>query len=128
MTKAPRVAPDKTGFVEVENGTRQIYWEYFGQGEKEVVVLLNGLAMLTRSWYRNVPSVYPEYDVLLYDYFGQGQSSQEDEPYYIPRFSDYLIRIMDELGIERVHPCRSQPLNSTRTTYTKKCLANRSPR
>jgi pimeloyl-ACP methyl ester carboxylesterase len=99
-----RVAPDKTGFVSVENGTRQIYWEYFGQGEREVVVLLNGLAMLTRSWYRNVPSVYPEYDVLLYDYFGQGQSSQEDEPYFIPKFCDYLVRILDELGIERVHP------------------------
>jgi pimeloyl-ACP methyl ester carboxylesterase len=98
------VAPDRTGFVKVESGTRRIYWEYFGQGEREVVVLLNGLAMLTRSWYRNVPSVYPEFDVLLYDYFGQGQSSQEDEPYSIPRFCDYLVRIMDVLGIDRVHP------------------------
>ena len=99
-----RVAPDKTGFVQVENSTRQIYWEYFGQGAREVVVLLNGLAMLTRSWYRNVPDVYPEYDVLLYDYFGQGQSSQEDEPYSIPRFCGYLVRILDELSIERIHP------------------------
>ena len=104
MASTQRVAPDKTGFVKVENGSRQIYWEYFGQSEREVVVLLNGLAMLTRSWYRNVPSVYPEYDVLLYDYFGQGRSSQEDEPYFIPRFCDYLVRILDELSIERVHP------------------------
>ncbi|MGD8623944.1 MAG: alpha/beta hydrolase [Anaerolineae bacterium] len=104
MANTQRVAPDKTGFVAVENGTRRIYWEYFGQGEREVVVLLNGLAMLTRSWYRNVPSVYPEYDVLLYDYFGQGQSSQEDEAYFISRFADYLVRILDALGIERVHP------------------------
>jgi pimeloyl-ACP methyl ester carboxylesterase len=87
----------------VENGTRHIYWEYFGHREREIVVLLNGLAMLTRSWYRNLPNVYPEYDVLLYDYFGQGQSSQEDEPYSIPRFCDYLIYILDELGIERIH-------------------------
>jgi 3-oxoadipate enol-lactonase len=104
MGETPRVVPDKTGFVKVENGTRRIYWEYFGKGEREVVVLLNGLAMLTRSWYRNVPSVYPEHDVLLYDYFGQGQSSQEDEPYSIPKFCDYLVQIMDELGIERIHP------------------------
>ncbi|MGD9147837.1 MAG: alpha/beta hydrolase [Anaerolineae bacterium] len=103
MVGTRRVEPDRTGTVSVENGTRRIYWEYFGKGEKEVVVLLNGLAMLTRSWYRNVPSVYPEYDVLLYDYFGQGQSSQEDEPYYIPKFCDYLVRIMDELGIDRIH-------------------------
>ncbi|MGD9030798.1 MAG: alpha/beta hydrolase, partial [Anaerolineae bacterium] len=104
MPEAPRVAPDRTGFVPVEDGTRRIYWEYFGTGEKEVVVLLNGLAMLTRSWYRNVPAIYPGYDVLLFDYFGQGQSSQEDEPYYIPRFCDYLVAIMDKLGIDRIHP------------------------
>jgi pimeloyl-ACP methyl ester carboxylesterase len=104
MVGTPRVTPDKTGLIYVEDGTRHIYWEYFGKGEREVVVLLNGLAMLTRSWYRNVPSVYPEYDVLLYDYFGQGQSSKEDEPYYIPSFCDYLVQIMDELGIERIHP------------------------
>jgi pimeloyl-ACP methyl ester carboxylesterase len=101
---ARRVAPDRTGFVAVENGTREVYWEYFGHGEREVVVLLNGLAMLTRSWYRNVPEVYPEYDVLLYDYFGQGRSSQADEPYYIPKFCDYLVQIMDTLGIDRIHP------------------------
>jgi pimeloyl-ACP methyl ester carboxylesterase len=104
MTDSRRVAPDRKGFTRVESGSRQIYWEYFGHREREVVVLLNGLAMLTRSWYRNLPSVYPEYDVLLYDYFGQGQSSQEDEPYYIPKFCDYLIHILDELGIERIHP------------------------
>jgi len=92
------------GFVEVEEQSRRIYWEYIGRGERETVVLLNGLAMLTRSWYRNVPDVYPDFDVLLYDYFGQGQSSQKDEPYYIPKFCDYLIRILDELGIARVHP------------------------
>jgi pimeloyl-ACP methyl ester carboxylesterase len=104
MTDTRRVEPGKTGFALVEDGTRQIYWEYFGKGEKEVVVLLNGLAMRTRSWYRNVSSVHPEYDVLLYDYFGQGQSSQEDEPYTIPRFCDYLVQIMDGLNIDRIHP------------------------
>jgi len=104
MKPSPKIAPTKNGFIQVENGTRQIFWEYFGEGEKEVVVLLNGVAMLTRSWYRVVPNLYPEFDVLLYDYFGQGQSSQEDEPYYISNFSDYLIAIMDELDIEKIHP------------------------
>jgi 3-oxoadipate enol-lactonase len=104
IPETPRVEPDRTGFLPVENNTRRIYWEYFGQGEKEVVVLLNGVGMLTRSWYRNVPNVYPEYDVLLYDFFGQGQSSQEDEPYYIHNFAAYLIGILDFLGIAKIHP------------------------
>jgi pimeloyl-ACP methyl ester carboxylesterase len=104
LKQTKKVAPNKSGFVEVENGTRQIYWEYFGEGEKEVVVLLNGVAMLTRSWYRVAPNLISEYDLLLYDYFGQGQSSKEDEPYYISKFCDYLMVIMDELGIEKIHP------------------------
>lgn len=104
LPATPRVEPDESGFQPVEEGNRRIYWEYFGRGEKEVVLLLNGVGMLTRSWYRNVPNVYPKYDVLLYDYFGQGQSSQEDEPYYIDKFAEYLIRIMDTLGIDKIHP------------------------
>ncbi|GMQ79547.1 MAG: alpha/beta hydrolase [Anaerolineae bacterium] len=99
-----KLTADKAGFVDVEVGTRRIYWEYFGQDEREVVVLLNGLAMLTRSWYRTVPFLLPDYDVLLYDYFGQGGSSQEDEPYYISKLASYLIQVMDALDIEKVHP------------------------
>ena len=75
-----------------------------GSGEKEVVVFLNGLAMLTKSWYRTVPFLHPDYDILLYDYFGQGQSSAEDEPYLINRFADYLIQVMDAAGVEKIHP------------------------
>lgn len=104
MSESKRLTPNRTGLVAVEDGSRHVYWEYFGHGEKEVVVLLNGLAMLTRSWYRTVPFLHPEYDVLLYDYFGQGKSSQNDEPYFIPRLAAYLIQIMDELDIDKIHP------------------------
>lgn len=103
MSEKP-FAPNRTGTLEVEEGTRKIYWEYFGEGEREVVVLLNGIAMLTKSWYRTVPLLHPEYDILLYDYFGQGGSSQEDEPYFIHKFAQYLIEVMDTLSIEKIHP------------------------
>lgn len=99
----PKPTPDRSGYQPVENGTRQIYWEYFGQGEREVVVMLNGVAMATPGWYRNLPELTPAYDVLLYDYLGQGRSSQEDEPYHINHFADYLVAIMDALAVERVH-------------------------
>ncbi len=96
--------PDRSGFLPVDDGARRVYWEYFGGGDREVVVMLNGVAMSTRGWYRNLPELQPGYDVLLYDYLGQGRSSQEDEPYHIDRFAEYLVRIMDALGIERIHP------------------------
>jgi pimeloyl-ACP methyl ester carboxylesterase len=101
---APPPAPDRSGYLPVSQGTRQIYWEYFGHGDKEAVVILNGVAMSTRSWYHNVPELKPGYDILLYDYLGQGRSSQEDEPYSIEQFAEYLIGIMDKLQIERIHP------------------------
>jgi len=104
MPITDKITPSKKGISKVENDTRDIYWEFFGQGDREVIVLLNGVAMLTWSWHRTVPILFDEYDVLLYDYFGQGSSSQEDEPYFINRFADYLIQIMDELDIDKVHP------------------------
>ena len=30
MSEKQRIVPNKTGCPQVENGTRQIYWEYFG--------------------------------------------------------------------------------------------------
>ena len=45
-----------------------------------------------------------EYDVILYDFLGQGESSKEDIPYFIDHLARYLALIMDELGIEKVHP------------------------
>ena len=104
MTAKPTITPDRSGYLPVDGDTRLVYWEYFGQGDREVVVMLNGVAMSTRGWYRNLAELQPSYDVLLYDYLGQGRSSQEDEPYYIDQFAGYLVRIMDELGIERIHP------------------------
>ena len=104
MATKQLVTPDRSGYLAVEDGERRVYWEYFGHGDREVVVMLNGVAMSTRGWYRNLPELQPDYDVLLYDYLGQGRSSQEDEPYFIDHFAGYLVQIMDELGIERVHP------------------------
>ena len=104
MTTKPAITPDRSGYLPIDDGARQVYWEYFGQGQREVVVLLNGVAMSTRGWYRSLPELQPDYDVLLYDYLGQGRSSQEDEPYGIDAFARYLVRIMDTLEIERIHP------------------------
>jgi hypothetical protein len=41
------LAPSKTGAV--FPAQRKMHWEYFGAGGREVVCLLNGVAMSTRS-------------------------------------------------------------------------------
>ena len=99
MTDQPR--PTRSGAIHPD--ALDIHWEYFGEGEREAVVLLNGLAMSTRAWYAFLPYLRPDFDVLLYDYPGQGESSKPDAPYSITRIADYLTIVMDELGLERVH-------------------------
>jgi 3-oxoadipate enol-lactonase len=97
----PDLAPDRDGFI-TEDGHR-IHYEYFGQGGREAICLLNGLAMHTKAWYGLLPRLLPHLDVVLYDYPGQGASSADDVPYFIPRIAAYLARIADELRIERLH-------------------------
>jgi 3-oxoadipate enol-lactonase len=97
----PDLSPDREGFV-AEDGHR-IHYEYFGRGDREAICLLNGLAMHTKAWYGFLPRLLPELDVILYDYPGQGTSSADDVPYYIPRIAAYLTRIADTLEIRRFH-------------------------
>lgn len=100
---AERPVPDQSGSLYVADDDVHIHWDRFGTGERETVVFLNGIGMLTESWFTSVPRLLPDYDVLLYDYPGQGKSSCEDKPYYLDHIADYLAMIMDELEIDRVH-------------------------
>jgi len=93
--------PDREGRLPLDE--HEIHWEYFGSGDREAVVLLNGLAMHTRAWYGFLPRLLAEYDVVLYDYPGQGASSAHDVPYFIPRIAAYLAAILDHLDVRRVH-------------------------
>lgn len=93
--------PDKQGRLPLDG--HEIHWEYFGRGDREAFCLLNGLAMHTKAWYGFVPRLQPDFDVLLYDYPGQGQSSAHDVPYSIPAIASYLSSILDHLAIGRVH-------------------------
>lgn len=93
--------PDRTGIL--EDGEHRIWWEYHGSGGREAICLLNGLAMHTRAWYGFLPMLLDEFDVILYDFPGQGQSSKEDVPYFIPDFARYLTRIMEINGVDKIH-------------------------
>jgi len=97
------VTPDRSGHLEY--GEHRIWWELFsdGDGSRQAVVLLNGLAMHTQAWYGFLDELRPGFDVLLFDYLGQGRSSCPDVPYSIPDFCRHLAAILDHLEIERVH-------------------------
>jgi len=98
---AEEIVPRRSGYLHL--GDQKIWWEYHGEGNRETVCLLNGLAMHTRAWYGFLPSLIDAYDVILYDYLGQGQSSKEDIPYFIPEFARCLCLILDELELAKIH-------------------------
>jgi 3-oxoadipate enol-lactonase len=100
MSEQP-IQPDRHGVLETDE--HSLYWEYFGNGDREVVCLLNGLAMHTAAWYGFLPRLRPDYDVLLWDYPGQGRSSTADVPYHLDRIASYLDGILDTIGVEKVH-------------------------
>lgn len=93
--------PRASGFL--ADGERRIWWELHGDGGgAETICLLNGLAMHTKAWYPFLDDL-AGYDVLLYDYVGQGASSSPDEPVAIPALAGHLAAILDRLDIERIH-------------------------
>ena len=96
------IQPERSGFLDVGGGQR-VWWEYHGTGGREAVCLLNGLAMHTKAWYGFLPLLTPHFDVVLYDYLGQGDSSKDDIPYSIPEFARYLTLIMDQVGLAKLH-------------------------
>ena len=95
------IPPTREGFLAADG--HRIHWEYFGDGSHEAVCLLNGLAMHTKAWGPFLPLIHPEFDVLLYDYLGQGQSDAPDEPVSISGLAAHLTAIMDALGVAKVH-------------------------
>lgn len=97
----PAIQPDRTGFL--ETGAHTLYWELFGKGDREVVCLLNGLAMHTAAWHGFLPRLRPDYDVLLWDYPGQGRSSNADVSCDLDRIASFLIDIIETIGADRIH-------------------------
>jgi 3-oxoadipate enol-lactonase len=91
----------QSGLLNASN--QQIFWEYFGERQREPVCLLNGLAMHTKAWYPLLDRLLPDYDVLLYDYPGQGESTSRDEPCEIPSIAGCLALIADHLDLARLH-------------------------
>ena len=56
-----------------------IYYEIHGEGEP--VIFGNGVFSNTTGWIHQVPRFSKEYQVILYDMRGQGQSDKPDGPY-----------------------------------------------
>jgi 3-oxoadipate enol-lactonase len=99
----PELTPLRSGYLpDPLRPQHSIWWELHGTGARETVCLLNGLAMHTRAWYPFLEDL-AGYDVLLFDYIGQGASASPDEAVTMAQLAGELLAVLDEAGIERVH-------------------------
>jgi pimeloyl-ACP methyl ester carboxylesterase len=97
----PTLLPTRTGTLHRDG--LDIFWEYFGEGQRPVVCLLNGLAMHTKAWYPFLGRLHPGLDVLLFDYPGQGESTSLDLAVDMPGIAGHLDAIAAHLALPPLH-------------------------
>jgi 3-oxoadipate enol-lactonase len=78
-----------------------IYYEIHGEGEP--VIFGNGVFSNTLGWINQTPVFSKEYQVILYDMRGQGQSEKPEGAYSFDLHADDQKALLDELGIDKVH-------------------------
>lgn len=79
----------------------QIYYEEAGNGP--AVLLIQGLGLSGRFWYRQVPALAQYFRVITFDNRGAGKSDKPDEPYTISQMAEDARALLDHLGIAKAH-------------------------
>jgi 3-oxoadipate enol-lactonase len=81
----------------------QLYYEWHGSEDADVLVLSNGILMSTASWALQTPALSRQYRLLLYDCRGMWQSEHPPGPYSMDLHADDLAALLDGLGIKKAH-------------------------
>lgn len=80
-----------------------LYYEFHGPEDGELLVLNNGVFMNTASWAFQLPDLSRRYRVLVYDMRGQGKSDHPESEYSLELHGEDLAALMDELGLGKAH-------------------------
>jgi 3-oxoadipate enol-lactonase len=80
-----------------------LYYEFHGPEDGELLILNNGVFMNTASWAFQMPDLARRYRVLAYDMRGQGQSEHPDGEYSLDQHGEDLAALMDALGLDKAH-------------------------
>ena len=80
------------------NGSR---YELSGAADGPVVALIHGLGLNRQVWDKYRSRLGQRYRVLTYDLYGHGESAAPPRTPSVTLFSEQLIGLMDELGIDQ---------------------------
>jgi 3-oxoadipate enol-lactonase len=80
-----------------------LFYEFHGPEDGELLILNNGVFMNTASWAFQLPELSRRFRVLTYDMRGQGRSEHPEGDYTLDLHGDDLVALMDALGIDKAH-------------------------
>ncbi len=80
-----------------------LFYEFHGPEDGELLILNNGVFMNTTSWAFQLPDLSRRYRVLTYDMRGQGQSDHPASDYSLEQHGEDLAALMDALGLGKAH-------------------------
>ena len=83
------------------NNQTKIYYETHGTGEP--IVLLRGLGGTVRGWASQVSYLSHNYQTILIDNRGAGESDKPDEEYSLDIFASDMKAVLDAIGVEKAH-------------------------
>ena len=80
-----------------------LFYQFHGPDDGELLILNNGVFMNTASWLFQLPDLSRRYRVLAYDMRGQGQSDHPEGEYSLEQHGDDLAGLMDALRLGKAH-------------------------
>ena len=83
----------------------QLYHEWDGPVDKPVLLLSNSLGTNLHMWEPQLPEFTKHFRLLRYDKRGHGKSSVPTGPYTLNQLGTDVLRLLDELKLERVYFC-----------------------
>ncbi|TYB84115.1 MAG: alpha/beta hydrolase [Kosmotoga sp.] len=87
----------------VMRDSKKIYYEIYGDEQKPVLIVLNGIMMSTLSWKDFIGEFTKFFRLVLVDFRDQGQSDYMEEQYDIKIHSDDLNELVMKLGFSKIN-------------------------
>ncbi|MFK9094536.1 alpha/beta fold hydrolase [Bacillus salipaludis] len=78
-----------------------LYYEIHGDGEP--LLLIMGLSLNSKSWFRTLPALSEHYKVIIFDNRGVGLSSKPNIPYSIELMAEDARAVLDAAGVDSAH-------------------------
>ncbi|WHY87811.1 alpha/beta hydrolase [Neobacillus novalis] len=78
-----------------------LYYEVHGEGEP--LLLIMGLSLNSKSWFRTLPALSEHYKVIIFDNRGVGLSGKPNTPYSIELMAEDARAVLDAAGVETAH-------------------------